>query len=186
MVCVLNRLLAGLGDFELETLNRFPRTCRFWADVYNNPCKCATLQMIEGCSNHAGKDHGKLLAHLSFSLPNSDNCGTISDLASTEDVQQPEGGFLKLGVPYWGILIIRTILFWGLYWGPLFWETTRRLLACGRLAGANETCDPYTLDFPELGASLGAATSRYKSCTKTTAANDLEVSVYMGLFLDFL
>ena len=27
-------------------------------------------------------------------------------------------GFPKLGVPFWGLPIIRTIVFWGLYWGP--------------------------------------------------------------------
>ena len=26
--------------------------------------------------------------------------------------------FLKLGVPFWGPPIIRTIVYWGLYWGP--------------------------------------------------------------------
>ena len=29
------------------------------------------------------------------------------------------GGFPKLGVPFLGAPIIRTIVFWGLYWGPL-------------------------------------------------------------------
>ena len=29
------------------------------------------------------------------------------------------GGFPKLGVPFLGVPIIRTIIFWGLYWGPL-------------------------------------------------------------------
>ena len=29
------------------------------------------------------------------------------------------GGFPKLGVPLLGVPIIRTIVFWGLYWGPL-------------------------------------------------------------------
>ena len=28
------------------------------------------------------------------------------------------GGFPKLGVPFWGVPIVRTIVFWGLYWGP--------------------------------------------------------------------
>ena len=28
------------------------------------------------------------------------------------------GGFPKLGVPFWGFLIIRIMVFWGLYWGP--------------------------------------------------------------------
>ena len=34
-------------------------------------------------------------------------------------VIMPYGGFPKLGVPFLGIPIIRTIVFWGLYWGPL-------------------------------------------------------------------
>ena len=32
---------------------------------------------------------------------------------------QQNGGFPKLGVPYYWVPIIRTIVFWGLYWGPL-------------------------------------------------------------------
>ena len=28
-------------------------------------------------------------------------------------------GFPKLGVPFLGVLIIRTIVYWGLYWCPL-------------------------------------------------------------------
>ena len=31
----------------------------------------------------------------------------------------PKWGFPKSGVPFLGVLIIRTIVFWGLYWGPL-------------------------------------------------------------------
>ena len=31
--------------------------------------------------------------------------------------EAPFGGFPKLGVPFLGIHIIRTIVFWGLYWG---------------------------------------------------------------------
>ena len=34
----------------------------------------------------------------------------------------PYGGFPKLGVPLLGVPIIRTIVFWGLYWGPLILE----------------------------------------------------------------
>ena len=33
--------------------------------------------------------------------------------------QNAVGGFLKLGVPFLGVSIIRTIIFWGLNWGPL-------------------------------------------------------------------
>ena len=29
------------------------------------------------------------------------------------------GGFLKLRVPFLGVPIIRTIVFWGLYWGSI-------------------------------------------------------------------
>ena len=29
------------------------------------------------------------------------------------------GSFLRLGVPFLGVLIIRPIVFWDLYWGPL-------------------------------------------------------------------
>ena len=28
-------------------------------------------------------------------------------------------GFLKLGVPFWGVPLVRTIVLGGLYWGPL-------------------------------------------------------------------
>ena len=38
------------------------------------------------------------------------------------------GGFLKLGVPSWGFSpIIRIVVFWALYWGPvtILWQTTR-------------------------------------------------------------
>ena len=28
------------------------------------------------------------------------------------------GGFSKLGLPFWGVPIIRTLVYWGLYWGP--------------------------------------------------------------------
>ena len=35
------------------------------------------------------------------------------------------GSFRKLGVPYFGILIIRNRLFRVLYWGPLFSETPK-------------------------------------------------------------
>ena len=33
------------------------------------------------------------------------------------------GGFLESGVPFLGIPIIRVIVVWGLYWGPLILET---------------------------------------------------------------
>ena len=32
--------------------------------------------------------------------------------------------FPKLGVPFWGFPIIRTIVYSGLNWVPLFWVTT--------------------------------------------------------------
>ena len=36
-----------------------------------------------------------------------------------------DGSFRKLWVPYFGVLIIRILLFRVLYWGPLFSETPR-------------------------------------------------------------
>ena len=32
---------------------------------------------------------------------------------------EPYGSFLKLGVPFVGVPTIRTIVYWGLYWGTL-------------------------------------------------------------------
>ena len=32
--------------------------------------------------------------------------------------------FPKFKIPFLGIPITRTITFWGLYWGPLFWESS--------------------------------------------------------------
>ena len=29
------------------------------------------------------------------------------------------GGFRKLGIPFWGVPIIRLKIFWGQYWGPV-------------------------------------------------------------------
>ena len=39
--------------------------------------------------------------------------------AGTHLAEYKYGSFLKLGVPFLGVPIIRTIVFWGLYWGPL-------------------------------------------------------------------
>ena len=39
--------------------------------------------------------------------------------------QDLNGGFPKLGVPFLGVSIIRIIVYWGLHWVPLFWETTK-------------------------------------------------------------
>ena len=35
-------------------------------------------------------------------------------------IRMSHGGFPKLGVTFLGVPIIRTIVFWGLYWGPPF------------------------------------------------------------------
>ena len=36
----------------------------------------------------------------------------------------PIWGVPKIRGTSLGVLILRTIVFWGLYWVPLFWETT--------------------------------------------------------------
>ena len=38
------------------------------------------------------------------------------------------GGFQRLGVPFWGIPMIRTLVFWSLNWG--FLETTISVVMC--------------------------------------------------------
>ena len=45
------------------------------------------------------------------------------------------GSFPKLWILFWGVPIIRTILFWGLSGGPLFRETTIYLLGRVRVLG---------------------------------------------------
>ena len=50
----------------------------------------------------------------------------------------PHGGFPKLGVPYWGVLIIRTKVFWDLYQGPLIlgnYHIRHRRTMCGKRHG---------------------------------------------------
>ena len=42
-------------------------------------------------------------------------------------------GFPKIKGTILGVLIIRVIIFWGLYWGPLFWETTKSQFARKKL-----------------------------------------------------
>ena len=47
-------------------------------------------------------------------------CGLIRKEAQVISRQSPiYRGFPKLGVPFLGVPIIRTIVFWGLYWGTL-------------------------------------------------------------------
>ena len=55
------------------------------------------------------------------------------------EVSENLGGFTKLGVPFWASLyIMRTIVFWGLHWGPLIWGNY--LLRVKGLG--NCTCNP--------------------------------------------
>ena len=42
-------------------------------------------------------------------------------------------GFPKIRGTFFGVPIIRIIVFWGLYWVPLFWETT--ILKAQQLSG---------------------------------------------------
>ena len=52
---------------------------------------------------------------------------TLKTLPSNPQEASPftlYGGFPKLRGTLLGVPIIRIIVCWGLYWGPLFWETT--------------------------------------------------------------
>ena len=56
--------------------------------------------------------------------------------------------------------IIRVIVFWGLYWGPLFWETTKRI--------------PHACFVPSAREGRGygfQASGSYSECRKKIAAN---------------
>ena len=50
--------------------------------------------------------------------PAPGNCPAFACLGRQMRVSQ-HGDFPKLGVPYWGVPIIRNKIFWGLDWGPL-------------------------------------------------------------------
>ena len=80
------------------------------------------------------------------------------------------GGFPKLGVPSLGVPIIRIIVYWGLYWGPLILgnyhlgfrvavlttstvEVSSRAFLVGKV-GASER----PMHYPNNGASHGQAT----------------------------
>ena len=56
----------------------------------------------------------------------SDSCqGRSVSLAPWLTVRADVGSFRKLGVPYFGVPIIRILLFRVLYWGSLFSETPK-------------------------------------------------------------
>ena len=50
----------------------------------------------------------------------------VTSVSSSMPADSSVWVFSKIrGVPFLGVPIIRAIVFWGLYWGPLiFWETT--------------------------------------------------------------
>ena len=50
-------------------------------------------------------------------------------------------GFPKIRSTILGVPIIRTIVFWGLYWGPLIWETTSLVSegSCGSEGASTST-----------------------------------------------
>ena len=54
--------------------------------------------------------------------------GTKGELGIPEDgpgflfLRCLNGGFQKLGAPFLGVLIVRIIICWSLFWGPLFME----------------------------------------------------------------
>ena len=65
--------------------------------------------------------------------------GHWSSLEATAAVSSyPIWRFPKLGVLFWGVPILRIIVFWGLYWGPLIlgnyhfrWVYARMILVRG-------------------------------------------------------
>ena len=48
--------------------------------------------------------------------------------------------FPRLGVAFWGLPIIRTIVFGGLYWGPPIWETTIFMVCWPNICACNSSC----------------------------------------------
>ena len=50
---------------------------------------------------------------------------------STE--QRLKWGFPKIRGTFLGVPMIRIIVYWGLQWGPLFWESTERMITGGRV-----------------------------------------------------
>ena len=55
-------------------------------------------------------------------------CGFL--LPATADPGTYLSRACSLGVPSWGGPILRTTIFWGLYWGPVFWETSKSRVIC--------------------------------------------------------
>ena len=45
-------------------------------------------------------------------------------------LQEYNGGYPKLGVPFLGVVIIRTIVYWGLCWGTLILGNYHVALVC--------------------------------------------------------
>ena len=58
-----------------------------------------------------------------------------------------DGGFPKLGVPFWVIHIIRTIVYWGLYWGTLILGNYRICAASPAVQVARGISTPRFLRF---------------------------------------
>ena len=67
------------------------------------------------------------------------------------------GGFQKFGGTWLGVPMIRTRILWGLYWGPLFWETTIYRKKCLAAVSARVTVAMLVVvgvaavDFCQLG-----------------------------------
>ena len=71
-------------------------------------------------------------------------------------------GFPKLGLFFWGVPIIRTLVFWGLYWGPLLLGNYQIRLTifrgpynsdCGLLGGL-DWGPPYLWTLPYLNGDI--------------------------------
>ena len=79
-----------------------------------------TLQRPEvlGTSQEARRD-----PYWWFAIPGGSHCGLHStEIHSPHSLFAAMSGFPKIGSPFLGFAIIRTIAFWGLYWGPPFRE----------------------------------------------------------------
>ena len=84
-------------------------------------------------------------------------CSASSEASPTSPLQRSPaaphrrelryGSFRKLGVPYFGVLIIRILLFRVLYWGPLFSETP--------ILGSSYALPTRTLPGEVFGARTG-------------------------------
>ena len=65
----------------------------------------------------------KLEAGAEASIHNALNTATFEAPLAPEVEGRQKHGFPKIGVPFWGVPIMRIIVFGGILGVPLFWET---------------------------------------------------------------